>query len=149
MDFSENSSENHTVSWHPGPTTRGSFTILSSCVITLTLCVWKVVHLNLPEHEGCLPKRKKTNLKYWMTRWISLQQWRKVGWLILGIFAPEMVSTSGIIVDILILIWLRIGVPGILCFCFYFLLRLSFSPIHDTMLPSSWQYKRFQTSLYC
>lgn len=31
---------------------------------------------------------------YWVTRWVTPQTWRKVGWLILGIFAPEMVSSS-------------------------------------------------------
>lgn len=95
MDFSGNFSGNFTASWHPEPTTRGSFTILSSCIITLTLCVWKAVHLNLPEHESSPPERKKTNLRYWMTRWVTPQKWRKVGWLMLGILAPEMVSDAG------------------------------------------------------
>lgn len=52
MNFSGNSSENLTASWHPEPTTHSSFTILSSCLITLLLCIWKAVHLNLPEHES-------------------------------------------------------------------------------------------------
>lgn len=37
--------------WHPEPERRGTFSILSSCVITLALCVWTSIHLNIPEHK--------------------------------------------------------------------------------------------------
>jgi hypothetical protein len=38
------------------------------------LCVWTAIHLNLPEN-------KKTTQQYW----------RKLGWLVLGLLAPEIV----------------------------------------------------------
>ena len=38
---------NDTVEWAAEPATRGTFTLLSTCIITLTLCVWSSVHLNL------------------------------------------------------------------------------------------------------
>jgi hypothetical protein len=60
--------------WHPEPQTRGTFTILSSCLITMSLCIWTSLHLNLPEH-------KKEHL----------QKYRKLGWMILGLIAPEIV----------------------------------------------------------
>jgi hypothetical protein len=60
--------------WHPEPRTRGTFSILSSCLITMSLCIWTSLHLNLPEH-------KKEHL----------QKYRKLGWMILGLIAPEMV----------------------------------------------------------
>jgi hypothetical protein len=60
--------------WHPEPTIRGTSSILSSCLITMALCIWTAVHLNLPEH------RKE-----------SQQVYRKVLWLTLGLFAPEVV----------------------------------------------------------
>ena len=60
--------------WHPEPQTRGTFSILSSCLITMSLCIWTSLHLNLPEH-------KKEHL----------QKYRKLGWMILGLIAPEMV----------------------------------------------------------
>ena len=34
--------------WEPQPERRGTFGILSSCFVTLALCTWKIVHLNLP-----------------------------------------------------------------------------------------------------
>lgn len=34
------------------PSTRGTFTLLSNCIITLSLCVWSCVHLNLPGTDG-------------------------------------------------------------------------------------------------
>jgi hypothetical protein len=60
--------------WHPEPRTRGTFSILSSCLITMSLCIWTSLHLNLPEH-------KKEHL----------QKYRKLGWMMLGLIAPEMV----------------------------------------------------------
>jgi hypothetical protein len=60
--------------WHSEPTHRGTFSILSSCLITMALCIWTAVHLNLPKH-------KKE----------SRQVYRKIIWLALGLFAPEVV----------------------------------------------------------
>jgi hypothetical protein len=60
--------------WHSEPRHRGTFSILSSCLITMALCIWTAVHLNLPEH------RKE-----------SQQVYRKALWLTLGLFAPEVV----------------------------------------------------------
>jgi len=40
----------------------------------MSLCIWTSLHLNLPEH-------KKEHL----------QKYRKLGWMILGLIAPEMV----------------------------------------------------------
>ena len=42
---------NDTITWEPEPATRGTFNILSSCIITLLLCVWSSVHLNLPPND--------------------------------------------------------------------------------------------------
>jgi hypothetical protein len=63
--------------WHPEATQRGTFGILSSCLITMSLCIWTAVHLNLPEHK----KESK-------------QVYRKTLWLALGLFAPEVVVWS-------------------------------------------------------
>lgn len=64
---------NDTVTWEPEPATRGTFGILSTCVITLTLCVWSSVHLNLPGNHT--------------------DSWGKFGrrlvWLMTGLLAPE------------------------------------------------------------
>ncbi|PMD26347.1 hypothetical protein NA56DRAFT_543155, partial [Hyaloscypha hepaticicola] len=57
---------------------RGTSNILQSCLITTSLCVWTAVHLNIPEQDD--PS----------FLWISYQTWRKLGWLIIGLLAPEM-----------------------------------------------------------
>ena len=77
FNFFANATEG--VSWVPNPTTRGTSNILQSCLITTSLCVWTALHLNLKEHDD------PTFLR------ISYQTWRKAGWLMIGLLAPEMV----------------------------------------------------------
>ncbi|RYP13468.1 hypothetical protein DL765_006881 [Monosporascus sp. GIB2] len=78
VDFG--TASNHTV-WRTEPTTRGTYGLLSSCVVTMILCVWTAVHLNLPDHD-------KPGVKY-LPKWQTL---RKVWWLLLGVFTPEIIS---------------------------------------------------------
>lgn len=73
---------NRTGGWHPEPTFRGTFSILSSCLITMLLCIWTSVHLNIPAHGEKGIFRPQT--------------WRKVKWLFIGLFAPEMVSSLNV-----------------------------------------------------
>jgi hypothetical protein len=61
-------------SWKPEPLVRGTFSILSSSLLTMILCVWTAVHLNIPEHG----KAKE-------------QIWRRLGWMAIALLAPEMV----------------------------------------------------------
>ncbi len=65
---------NQTTPWTPEPNGRGTWTLLSSCVITIALCAWTALHLNVPEHG--------TSGRQWL---------RKTKWLMLGLTAPEMV----------------------------------------------------------
>ncbi|KAL6705324.1 hypothetical protein ACN47E_007134 [Coniothyrium glycines] len=63
--------------WRPAPTERGTMSILSSCIITLLLCVYTCLHLNIPEHGKA--------------EWYHLAR-MKLYWILLGIFAPEFVA---------------------------------------------------------
>ncbi len=58
----------------PEPSGRGTVSLLSTCIITLTLCVWTALHLNIDT---------------------SRQRWRrtakKAGWACLALLAPEVV----------------------------------------------------------
>jgi hypothetical protein len=65
---------NDTLSWGPEPRYRGTYSILFSCIITIGLCIWTAVHLNIPEHGKTLPQFQ-----------------RKILWLLIGLFAPELV----------------------------------------------------------
>ncbi|EGO57533.1 hypothetical protein NEUTE1DRAFT_129457 [Neurospora tetrasperma FGSC 2508] len=60
--------------WVPEPGTRGTFSILSVCLVTLGLCVWTAIHLNVPEHNE--------------PGWKQLM--RKTGWLMLSLLSPEI-----------------------------------------------------------
>ena len=73
--FGNSSSSIGTITWQPEPSTRGTWSILSTCIITTSLCVWTAVHLNVPPPDQRLAPF-----------------WRKVYWLSVGLFAPEMVA---------------------------------------------------------
>lgn len=58
------------------PNTRGTLGIVWSCLIVLSVCVWNVLHHNLPsEDEG-----------YWSVFW------RKMRWATLAVTAPELLT---------------------------------------------------------
>jgi hypothetical protein len=61
--------------WQPKPISRGTFSILSTCVMTLLLCFCTAIYLNIPEHAR--PKKQIA---------------RKAALLILAMFAPEIVG---------------------------------------------------------
>lgn len=87
--------------WEPQPERRGTFSIISSCFVTLALCTWKIVHLNLP---GTCPDEslpwtawfKKDKTKSMRHRLVHIfgghQITRQIGWLLIGLFAPELVG---------------------------------------------------------
>ena len=62
--------------WVSDPNGRGTFSILSSCVLTLSLCVWSAIHLNVPAHG-------ETKVQAWL---------KTTKWVLLGIVAPELVT---------------------------------------------------------
>lgn len=55
--------------------TRGTFSILSSCILTLTLCVYTAIHLNIPSSRDSELQKSMRTMK----------------WVLLAIFAPELV----------------------------------------------------------
>lgn len=72
---------NETASWKDGPDSRGTFKMLSTCVITFLLCVYTCIH-----HD--IPKCGKAGLSH--------QLWRKALWICVGLIAPEFVRTTTI-----------------------------------------------------
>lgn len=61
--------------WVAEPDSRGTFIILPTCIVTLVLCVWTAIHLNVPGH-------KEGAMRLYM---------RKCGWMLLGLLIPELV----------------------------------------------------------
>ncbi|TVY82104.1 hypothetical protein LSUE1_G004253 [Lachnellula suecica] len=78
-------SQKEYVSWTSEPATRGTFRLLASFVITLTLCVWTAVHLNIAVEQ--LPHEKGTFVR----RLRSTSAFRRAKWVLLGLLAPELV----------------------------------------------------------
>jgi hypothetical protein len=64
--------------WIHEPEVRGTWGILSSCLFTLTLCVYTAIHLNVPRSEESFGARVL----------------RKSKWVLVAIFAPEVVLYS-------------------------------------------------------
>jgi len=56
--------KSETVGWQSDPNNRGTFTLVSSCVLTLIICVYSALHLNVP-------RRGESALRYWArtVRW--------------------------------------------------------------------------------
>ena len=64
-----------TSGWVAQPDQRGTIDIVRSCVATLFICVWVMLHLNVPAADD--------------SRWTLLI--RRIRWLILALLAPELV----------------------------------------------------------
>lgn len=60
--------------WQPGPDQRGTMDIIWSCVFTIFLCLWAMLHLNVPAPTD----------GFWTIFW------RKTRWLLLSVLAPEV-----------------------------------------------------------
>lgn len=69
-----NTSSDFAYGWQSGPNERGTADIIWSCFSTIFLCLWSMLHLNLPAPTD----------GYWTIFW------RKARWLALGILAPEV-----------------------------------------------------------
>ncbi|KAJ7895370.1 hypothetical protein B0H13DRAFT_2665111 [Mycena leptocephala] len=61
--------------WADGPNIRGTYSLVSSCIFTLGLCVWTAIHLNIPE--------KTSGARQFL---------RKITWPAVGLLAPEVVT---------------------------------------------------------
>ena len=73
------------VSWTAEPNGRGTWSLLSSCLITMGLCVYTAMHLNIPSQPS-----KAADVGRW--RRICRSEYRKQAqWLLMGLFAPELV----------------------------------------------------------
>lgn len=63
--------------WKSGSDERSTYNILSTCILTLLLCAYTSLHLNIPEHGK--------------SAWYQ-QLRKKALWVLVGIAAPELVS---------------------------------------------------------
>lgn len=81
--------------WYSAPNYRGTWDLIVSCVLTLVICVWSALHLNVPVESSRLRER---NI-------------RRIRWVLLGIFAPEVVVSTAF-AQYLTARWLRSEIRG-------------------------------------
>jgi hypothetical protein len=67
--------EVHAPAWVPKASYRGTWDVLYSCTITLGLCVYTAIHLNIPSLE-------ESRFSFYL---------RKTKWVVIAVFAPEVV----------------------------------------------------------
>jgi hypothetical protein len=67
--------EVHAPAWVPQPGYRGTWGVLYSCTITLGLCVYTTIHLNIPA-------RDESRVSFFL---------RKAKWVVIAVLAPEVV----------------------------------------------------------
>ena len=70
-----NSDTYEMLGWQSDPNGRGTFTVVSSCLLTLGICVYSAMHLNVPPY-------RESSLHFWF---------RTCKWGLLGVFGPELV----------------------------------------------------------
>lgn len=68
--------------WVANPKIRSTFDLVSSCILTLILCVWTAIHLNVPGYQE---REAKGMLKWWK----PIQ--KRILWMCVGLVAPEVV----------------------------------------------------------
>lgn len=69
--------------WFTVPNLRSTFDLVSSCVLTLLLCVWTAIHLNISGYE------ERSGVLTGGTR--ARKFGKRLLWMLLGLVAPELV----------------------------------------------------------
>jgi hypothetical protein len=64
-----------TAGWVSSPNERGTFSLITSCLLTLGLCVWSAMHINIPPYG-------ESSIQYWI---------RNGKWALVGFLGPELV----------------------------------------------------------
>jgi hypothetical protein len=76
VDSSANSTQSTAfVGYVSEPNVRGTTSLVLSCLLTLVLCVWSALHLNVPQQDTSRLQRLLCNIR----------------WIITGVYAPELV----------------------------------------------------------
>jgi hypothetical protein len=72
--------------WISSPDERGTFNVLSDCILTLVLCVWTAIHLNIPRgSDGADDGIESKGFSF---------PWKKVKYVVLALIMPEVVRLN-------------------------------------------------------
>lgn len=81
--------------WYPEPTTRGTYSVLSTCIITLLFVLWFSIRHDIaslplkPEHVSVDATRSS---RVWRSVKYSWRKLRVVRYLLLGLIFPEAIA---------------------------------------------------------
>ena len=75
LQSAQNNQTTEYVQYIGDPNGRGTLSLMISCVLTLILCVWSALHLNVPSYSQTTPASFLTQFR----------------WIITGVYAPELV----------------------------------------------------------
>ncbi|OCL11188.1 hypothetical protein AOQ84DRAFT_424782 [Glonium stellatum] len=79
------------VKWQPSPNTRGTLSIILSCVITLFLCIWTTVFVNIEPKDSKLSRIYCKGLgESWLGKFLAHKSVRKAGWSCVTLVVPEI-----------------------------------------------------------
>ncbi|KAI9795443.1 MAG: hypothetical protein M1833_007042 [Piccolia ochrophora] len=67
--------------WVSEPDSRGTMSILYTCFLTIVLCTWTAVHLDIPPRRFSAPRRI----------------WQKARWMVAAILAPEYITFYAVV----------------------------------------------------
>ncbi|KAF8417484.1 hypothetical protein EV426DRAFT_578114 [Tirmania nivea] len=84
----QSQNSNRIVGWKAEPKGRGTLGILINCLITLFLCVWTTIHVNIEPQDKPQPDKNKEEKR--IDRWMAKRWIRKSGWSIVSLVFPEV-----------------------------------------------------------
>lgn len=92
----EDSSQQYEPKWVGGPRTRGTLGLVFSCVITLFLCVWTTVHVNIEPPENKynptlvrMIRIRRLRENRTLLKLLAKRVVRKLGWSFVTLLVPE------------------------------------------------------------
>ncbi|KAK0390064.1 hypothetical protein NLU13_3637 [Sarocladium strictum] len=78
--------------WVSSPDERGTFNVLSDCILTLVLCVWTAIHLNIPKAREAGGSSRKRHRDVAEDDDGPSFLWKKVKYVVLALIMPEVVA---------------------------------------------------------
>lgn len=73
------------------PNTRGTLSILWSCLSVIILCTWNIQHLNIPSTHPYFDNSGR-RIKCWKRAWWAMKDlWTSLKWMLLTVLIPEYI----------------------------------------------------------
>lgn len=77
------------------PNVRGSLQIVWTCLFTLIVCVYQVLHLSIPDEDDLSAYTPRWRQSF--SKFLKAIDWRSFKWAVVAVIAPEAILTSSAI----------------------------------------------------